>query len=168
MKFTLPALPFSFFSVAAALFLAACASEPPAEPEIQPMRPLPARDYVALRVTGRETIAITPGISVHADHQNPRPDGFVALSGNVYLDGTRHGATDHLWPLHAYSEEALWNPRSATLMMTGTPVCEFATSRITATTSSTRMTLDGHHCKTEGPARTELFSPPPKKEPAQQ
>ena len=82
-----------------AFLLASCIFPPePPPPEMPPMPSLPVKDYATLRITGRETVAVASGVTVHADHQAAQSDGTIALSGRVYVDGTLHNAKDHSWP----------------------------------------------------------------------
>jgi hypothetical protein len=153
---------------AMAFCLASCIFPPePPPPEMPPMPSLPVKDYGALRITGRETIAVAPDVSVHADQQSPQSDGTIALSGRVYLDGTQHNAKDHAWPLHAYADQGIWDAAHGTLTLSGEPACEFASSRIIGTSAETRMVFDGHQCQTEGPSRFQAVASPPRKKQAE-
>jgi len=134
------------------VFLPACSSPPPPPPpEVTPAEPPP--DYSAMRLGGRETLEIAPGVTLHADHKEQATEGIVVFTGRVYLDGSAQAKGTN-WPQHAYAGRALWDPGAATLTLSEGAGAERGHAVWESTALETWIMLDGKKITTHGPMKT--------------
>ncbi len=110
------------------------------------------RSLEARRVTGRQTITLTPHVTLHADKIEPMEDGNKRLSGRVFLDGSRQtgDSPSLVWPTHAYAEEATWGAKAETLVLRKEAAFERRSMIVCANSDETKITLRPGYCGTAG------------------
>jgi hypothetical protein len=109
-----------------------------------------------MRIGGRESLEIAPGVTLHADHREQAPAGVVVFTGRVYLDGSGQGM-DSRWPRHAYAGKAEWHREDGgVLILSGGVSAERGQAVWQGKGAESTMQLDGKRIHTHGPMKTFL------------
>jgi hypothetical protein len=136
-------------------FVAGCGSPPPPPPAEESLAD-PPPNFSAMRISGRESLEIAPGVRVHADHREQASGGIVIFTGRVYLDGTGQ-AEDSRWPWHAYAGKAEWHPtEGGALILSGGVSAERGHAVWQGKGEESTITVDGKKILTHGPMKTFL------------
>jgi len=104
------------------------------------------KDYSALRIRGRETIALAGVGTIHADKHEKSADGTIKLSGRVFVElvpgAGNSGKIGKTTFLFAYAEKARWDGQKSILCLEGLSIVEASSLVVEATEDSSRVYFD--------------------------